>query len=713
MVADVAGSPVVLGYTAIHLLAIGTTVSVAVYTVQNYWNKPLGRVFAGLLGTVTTWAAGSLGRLFTQTVDLFMLVTLFKYVGIAWAPVLFVLFALLYDGKPQWITRPVIIAISVVPAITLPIVATTQLHGLFYGSYAMADVGAVSVLSIETVGPWYWLFVVYGWTLFTVGSGLLVHAGIQRSRFYRVQLLVVIPAIAISWIANIVYVLWSWPHPALDPTPIGFAMTSLLLGFGLFSTQFVEVSPAARSLVFDVIDDAVLVVDQADRVIDLNSAAEPLLSDPNPVGSDLTGVLVADLAQQIEADADTVELTDEPTSRHYRYRELSQPDELEGRVLVFTEITSLTESQRATEQAHEQLRQIIDLVPDPLYVKNLDDEVLLSNEANAALHGMTPEEMEETRERDIEPDVENIEEFEPYRQRELEVIETGDSMTVEEELTDPDGERHVFRTTRLPFEATGRDEDAVLGYARDVTALKEYEQKLEQSHERIERTNRELETLNRILRHDIRNDVVVMSRLGDELEQHVDEDGQELLAQLLERGEHIKNLTTGLRDLMRTLLEEDREHRPVPVDAILESEIRDVTQSYDDATVTMEDVPRVHVRANQMLSSVFRNILENAIRHNDREVPEVEVSVQERTDRVEVRIGDNGPGVPEDIRADIFGRGEKGLESKGTGIGLYLVSQLVAEYGGEVWVEDNDPKGAVFVVELAKQSPEDRHAPEQ
>jgi PAS domain S-box-containing protein len=338
---------------------------------------------------------------------------------------------------------------------------------------------------------------------------------------------------------------------------------------------------------------------------------------------------------------------------------------------------------------------------------------MLSNEANAALHGMTPEEMEEKREQEIEPEVENIEQFDPYRQREIEVVETGDPMTVEEELTDPDGEIHVFRTTRLPFEATGRDEDAVLGYARDVTALKEYEQELEQSHERIERTNKELETLNRILRHDIRNDVVVMSRLGNELEQHVDEDGKEVLDQLLERGEHIRNLTTGLRDLMRTLLEEDRELRPIPVDAVVESEVRDVTQSYDNATVTMGDVTRVHVRANQMLSSVFRNILENAIRHNDSDVPEVKVAVQDRNDRVQVRISDNGPGVPEDIRSDIFGKGEKGLESKGTGIGLYLVSQLLEEYGGEVWVEDNDPRGAVFVVELMKQSPEKRHELEE
>lgn len=42
----------------------------------------------------------------------------------------------------------------------------------------------------------------------------------------------------------------------------------------------------------------------------------------------------------------------------------------------------------------------------------------------------------------------------------------------------------------------------------------------------------------------------------------------------------------------------------------------------------------------------------------------------------------------------------KGLDSGGTGIGLYLVNTLVDNYGGDVWIEDNDPKGAVFTVSL-------------
>jgi signal transduction histidine kinase len=67
---------------------------------------------------------------------------------------------------------------------------------------------------------------------------------------------------------------------------------------------------------------------------------------------------------------------------------------------------------------------------------------------------------------------------------------------------------------------------------------------------------------------------------------------------------------------------------------------------------------------------------------------------------VTVRIADNGPGVPDERKESVFGKGEKGLESDGTGIGTYLVKTLVSRYSGTVWVEDNEPGGAVFVVTL-------------
>nr|WP_305882820.1 sensor histidine kinase [Halobellus rarus] len=146
----------------------------------------------------------------------------------------------------------------------------------------------------------------------------------------------------------------------------------------------------------------------------------------------------------------------------------------------------------------------------------------------------------------------------------------------------------------------------------------------------------------------------------------------------------------------------------------LESELETLRSETDAVVVTDGTVPDVTVSANEILGSVFRNLLTNAVQHNDKDLPEVRVSatVDGGDGVVRVRVADNGPGIPDDRTEQIFGRGEKGLQSGGTGLGLYLVQTLVDTYGGDVWVEDGEdasvpngasddsPTGAVFVVEL-------------
>jgi signal transduction histidine kinase len=149
--------------------------------------------------------------------------------------------------------------------------------------------------------------------------------------------------------------------------------------------------------------------------------------------------------------------------------------------------------------------------------------------------------------------------------------------------------------------------------------------------------------------------------------------------------------------------EETVEIRPTPLWSVLDTELTLRQESYPDADInTVGSIPDVEVQANEMLLSVFRNLLNNAVQHNDKEWPVVEVMAEEHADNVEVRIRDNGPGVPESRQETIFGKGEQSLESSGTGIGLYLVQMIVEQYGGDVAVRNNDSEGAVFTLRLPK-----------
>ncbi|POG56212.1 PAS domain-containing sensor histidine kinase [Haloferax marisrubri] len=257
-------------------------------------------------------------------------------------------------------------------------------------------------------------------------------------------------------------------------------------------------------------------------------------------------------------------------------------------------------------------------------------------------------------------------------------------------VVQPDGSIRWVLTRQVLLRDDDGDVSEVVGICTDITEQK--------------RREREFELLNRIVRHDIRNDMGVVLGWTEMLEDHVDAGGRDYLQKILDSGEHVVELTEVAREYVETIASNDSlTVGSVPLRPVLETELSLREESFPEATFVVEGtLPDVEVAGDSMLSSVFRNLLNNAVQHNDTDAPRVVVSCAVRDDDVEIRVADNGPGIPDDKKDIAFGKGERGLGSPGTGIGLYLVDTLVTQYGGEVWAEDNEPTGSVFVVELPR-----------
>lgn len=265
-------------------------------------------------------------------------------------------------------------------------------------------------------------------------------------------------------------------------------------------------------------------------------------------------------------------------------------------------------------------------------------------------------------------------------------------------LARPHAEPIDLSISGAPIMDEAGDVERLVFAFEDITELRARERELTMMTE-------QLEVLNRVVRHDIRNDMAVVLGWLETVEAEVEsEQGLEAIDRITRASQHVIELTETARDLVDVVTDEvSMTVEPVRVEPVLRDEVLIARESYPEATIEIDgELPDVAVEATDLLGSVLRNLLNNAIQHNDSAEPRIEITVNAAPETVHIEVADNGPGVPEGQKWSIFGKGEKGLESTSTGIGLYLVETLVSQFGGDVWVEDNEPRGAVFIIELQR-----------
>jgi len=103
---------------------------------------------------------------------------------------------------------------------------------------------------------------------------------------------------------------------------------------------------------------------------------------------------------------------------------------------------------------------------------------------------------------------------------------------------------------------------------------------------------------------------------------------------------------------------------------------------------------------SRKLERVFQNLLVNACEAVSPESGEVTVTLHANEVTIEVRVADNGRGVPDLVRDKLFEPFVSHGKENGTGLGLTIVQKIVQDHGGDVIVESTSPKGTVFLVTL-------------
>ena len=265
----------------------------------------------------------------------------------------------------------------------------------------------------------------------------------------------------------------------------------------------------------------------------------------------------------------------------------------------------------------------------------------------------------------------------------------------------PAGGRPFSRDDQLLLEAAARQATAALDRARLDARARNAQLDAE--------TNQLRAAMFSSVTHDLRTPLASIkagvTSLLDAAVHHDPAQERELLTTILEETDRLNRLVGNLLDLARIragALTPTRQ--PGAMDEIVEVVLARMRSRLADHVVTADlpaTLPDVSVDPVQ-LDQVLTNLLENAGRHAPKG-SEIRVSVLWLHGAVQVRVSDEGPGIPLDERDRVFEafyRGSSSPETSGSGLGLAISKAVVVAHGGRIWIEDNPGGGCVVAFEI-------------
>lgn len=347
---------------------------------------------------------------------------------------------------------------------------------------------------------------------------------------------------------------------------------------------------------------------------------------------------------------------------------------------------TLAEVQRLnTELVHQSalLRSIINSIPDLIFYKNTDSVYLGCNKAFEQFAGRP--EQEQVGKTDFDFFDREVAEF--FRQKDCEMLASGQARSNEEWITYPDGHRVLLDTLKTPFWGPDGTQLGLVGISRDITERKEKEQL-------IEAKNAELERFIYTVSHDLKSPLVTISSFLGYLESDIKSGNEAIIQQDIV---YIRTAADKMGQLLSELLELSRVGRVVanPVKVAFQDVVHEVLQlvaghlSARGVRVTVADSPVMLNGDRSRLVEIWQNLVENAVKYmGDQSAPRIDIGVEGQGETALFFVRDNGLGIDSRHSEKVFGLFEKlDHQSEGTGLGLALVKRIVEMYGGSIRVE--------------------------
>lgn len=644
------------------------------------------------------------------------------------ATVGWVLLAAAYTGRDWIADRPALAGLTGLVVLDVGLVATNGLHHRFATSATtLSPTGSLEVVP----GPLYWVHAGVTLGLFLAGLGLLV-AELRTARgVHQEQTRAVIGGGLIPMAMSAVDLFDLVAVPGLGIGVVGLTVGGLILLWALFYADFLDVTPVRRATLVEGMDEAVIAVDPGGRLVDLNRAAAARFEVPDEaVGDPFARALadypeIVDAIEETEDGRTTVAVNDADRPRHYEVSVSpvaggagvgSGRNERRGllaRIVVLRDVTGRTERIRRLQQ----FRSVVEAAGDPILVLGPDDTVEIVNEsmlefldrsradvvgtpaavvlpAHAARKIVdTLAAMRDGRRSSAVFEFEHDRNGGPTRSYEahMELVtgmpvaggETEPGVTAGS--SEPDGAGG--RSEPTGPDRTGEPAGAVC-ILRDVTAHEERKAELDLL----------TQILTRVLRHNIRNDLNVISGNAAVLGKRLDGDEAGMAATIEEKAQSVTDLADKANIAHRITAAESTT-TVLDLQRAVEVAVAAVTDQHPGAAVSV-DVPPCEVVAAESFEITVEHLVENAIVHNVGDDQSVEVAASTDDSWVELTVADDGPGIDTSEVAALHQSEETEL-SHASGLGLWIVTWIVEQSGGTLSFS-TDATGTTVTIRVAR-----------
>lgn len=312
------------------------------------------------VGCVTEWSLTYMMEILSTGMAEKILWAKLQYFGISYVALGLFIFTMHYSGHGGWLTRTRTALLALIASVGVMAALTNEWHRLIWTEIRFTNGAPFGPLTIQH-GVLFYFLVLFEYVLIASVTILFFQIATRSQSLYRNQSRIMLAGMAFPWIANFMYITRLNPYPFLDPTPIALMFANLFLSISFLRYRFMDLRPIAQNSVFNAIKDGVVVLDEKERIVDINPVGASIFQNTdNLLGRDIK-TLLSDWSEwravnpQGEINQEiSIEFADGPVTFGLRTAPLlDQRKKHSGLILLLSDIS---EQKRAREQMLEASR---------------------------------------------------------------------------------------------------------------------------------------------------------------------------------------------------------------------------------------------------------------------------------------------------------------------------------------------------------------------